>query len=42
VAERLEEALDSPTARLQARIGARYDWPSLLPRIEEEIRQARG
>ena len=42
VAARLEEALDSPTARLQLRIGAHYDWAALLPRIEEEIRRACG
>ena len=40
VAARLEEALESPAARLQARVGARYDWAAVLPRIEEEIRLA--
>jgi mannosylglucosylglycerate synthase len=42
VAACLEEALGAPPARLQARIGARYDWAALLPRIEEEIGQALG
>jgi glycosyltransferase involved in cell wall biosynthesis len=42
VADQLEAALDSPTARLQARIGSRYDWSAVLPRIEEEIRFAAG
>ena len=42
VAERLEAALDTPTARLQARIGSHYDWPSLLAPTEEEIRRAAG
>ena len=42
VAARLEEALAAPTARLQVRIGARYDWAALLPRIEEEVRLAAG
>jgi glycosyltransferase involved in cell wall biosynthesis len=40
VAERLEEGLDSNVARLLVRIGDRYDWGSVLPRIEEEIRLA--
>lgn len=42
VAGRLEEALASPAARLQVRIGARYDWAAVRPRIEEEIRLATG
>jgi mannosylglucosylglycerate synthase len=42
VAARLEAALETPTARLQARIGSRYDWSAVLPLTEEEIRLAAG
>jgi glycosyltransferase involved in cell wall biosynthesis len=40
VAAALAEALEGRPARLQARIGANYDWSRLLPRMEEEIRLA--
>ena len=39
IADVLEAALDTPQARLQARVAA-YDWTWVLPRIEEEVRLA--
>ena len=42
IAARLEEAISSPVARLQARVGDRYDWRALLEPTVEEILRAAG